>query len=242
MLEGLQRALRAQASPEKAVLLQRFFKTGPGQYGEGDRFLGLTVPTTRQTIRDFQNKLSLKEVRQLLHSPWHEERLAAVLILVAQYRAGSESKRQKIYQLYLDNSAWVNNWDLVDSSAHYIVGPWLDGRPDKLSMLNRLAKSSLVWDRRIAILATFDYIRQARADEALLIAELLLHDQHDLIQKAVGWMLREVGKRVDRQILLQFLDKHAATMPRTTLRYAIEHLDPQVRQAYLGKSSDNTLQ
>jgi len=141
------------------------------------------------------------------------------------------------YDFYITHTKWINNWDLVDSSAGYIVGSWLDDKPDKMKILTKLAKSSLLWDRRIAMLATFAYIQHGRAEEALYIAEKLLYDEHDLIQKAVGWMLREIGKRVDRQILLAFLDKHAATMPRTSLRYAVEHFLPADRSHYLSLSA-----
>jgi 3-methyladenine DNA glycosylase AlkD len=171
----------------------------------------------------------------LLQSGWHEERLAASFILVAQFQKAGAANKKAIYDFYLAHTKWINNWDLVDSSAEFIVGPYLENRPEKLRVLQTLAKSKSLWERRIAMLATFDYIKKGRADEALIIAEQLLHDPHDLIQKAVGWMLRETGKRVDRQLLVAFLDGRAATMPRTTLRYAIEHLSPDQRADYLAR-------
>ena len=233
MLDEVRQSLRSHADPEKARLATRFFKAGPGQYGEGDKFLGITVPSIRLVAKRYYKTLRLEEVIGLLHSPWHEERLAAVIILVMQYKRGDEEQQHQIYQRYLANTKWINNWDLVDSSAEFIVGPWLDGKPEQMTILTGLAKSKSVWERRIAMLATFDYIKRGRADQAVAVASLLLHDEHDLIQKAVGWMIREIGKRVDRQIQLHFLDEFAATMPRTTLRYAIEHLDNTTRVHYL---------
>lgn len=214
------------------MFLRRFFKAGPGEYAEGDKFLGVTVPQQRAIAKEFKD-LSLAEATDLLTSEWHEERLTALFILVGQYKRGDEANKKAIYDLYLAHTKWVNNWDLVDSSSEFIVGPYLENRPEKLDVLEKLALSELLWERRIAMLATFDYIKKGRADEALIIAEQLLYDKHDLIQKAVGWMLREIGKRVDHSLLSAFLDEHAATMPRTTLRYAIEHFDPERRQHYL---------
>jgi len=225
-------ALRKLADPEKAAFFPRFFKAGPGEYGEGDRFLGVTVPNVRTIVKQFKD-LPLSETKKLLTSEWHEERLTALLILVAQFSRADDSNKKVIYEFYLAYTKWVNNWDLVDCSAEYIVGPYLDGRPEKIPILQELARSDLLWDRRIAMLATFEYIKKGRADEALTIAEIVLNDRHDLIQKAVGWMLREIGKRVDRALLIQFLDKHAATMPRTSLRYAIEHLSAEQKSHYL---------
>jgi 3-methyladenine DNA glycosylase AlkD len=226
-----QAALRAGAQPDRVAGTERFFKTYPGGYSEGDKFLGCTVPVTRQVAKQFSN-LPLDELHELLISPWHDDRLLALIILVQQYRRADAPIQRAIYEFYMTHRARVNNWDLVDSSAPYIVGPYLDGRPDCLAVLQALAASQTLWERRIAMLATYAYIRQGRADEVLVLAEQLLHDPHDLIQKAVGWMLREVGKRVDRQLLVQFLDAHAATMPRVSLRYAIEHFDTAQRAYY----------
>jgi 3-methyladenine DNA glycosylase AlkD len=228
----VQDALRAVTSPERAVQATRFFKSGEGQYAEGDKFLGNSVPQVRAIVKRFKD-LPFAEVDNLMISQWHEERLAALLMLVARFKAGSEADKKFIYDYYVAHTKYINNWDLVDSSAEFIVGPYLEDRPEKMEVLKRLADSSLLWERRIAMLATFDYIKKGRADEALIIIEKLLNDTHDLIQKATGWMLREIGKRVDRDVLIAFLDGHAATMPRTTLRYAIEHFAPEVRQKYL---------
>jgi len=227
--------LKKFASPEKAKASAWFFKTGPGQYGEGDKFLGVTVPEQRKIAKQFHD-LPLLEVEKLIISPWHEERLTGVFILVYQFQHGDRSNKKEIYDFYLSHTANINNWDLVDSSAGYIVGSWLENSPNKMKILTNLAKSDLLWDRRIAMIATFYYIAQGRAEEALAIVEILKNDSHDLIQKAVGWMLREIGKRVNQQILLDFLDQNADTLPRTTLRYAIEHFDAQTRQHYLKKA------
>ncbi len=233
MLSDLKADLRAVADPEKAAFSPRFFKAGPGEYAEGDQFLGVTVPLQRKIAKKYRG-MWLGDIEKLVTSPWHEERLTGLIILVNAYKTGSEKAKQEIYNFYITHTDCINNWDLVDSSAGYIVGPQLEDSPYKMKVLTKLAKSSNLWERRIAMLATFHYIvNRGRADEALIIAEILLHDKHDLIQKAVGWMLREIGKRVDRELLVSFLNKHAATMPRTTLRYAIEHFDKLTRGNYL---------
>ena len=226
-----QTALRAKSQPDRVASTQRFFKAYPGGYSEGDKFLACTVPVTRDVAKRFYG-LPLAEIKVLLMSEWHDDRLLALIILVHQYRRADALGQQAIYRFYMAQIGRVNNWDLVDSSAPYIVGPYLRDRPDKMAVLQALAAAESLWERRIAMLATFDYIRQGSADETLAIAEQLLRDRHDLIQKAVGWMLREVGKRVDRQRLLDFLNVHAAAMPRTSLRYAIEHLDAEQRAYY----------
>lgn len=230
--DDVQTALRDLADPVKAVQASRFFKTGPGQYGEGDKFLGVTVPDIRKVVKTFRD-LPLHETEKLLVSDWHEDRLAALLILVWQYPRASGAKQREIYEFYLMHTAYINNWDFVDASAEFIVGPYLADKPDKLDVLKKLAHAELIWERRIAMLATFHYIKQGRADEALDIIDILLHDTHDLIRKATGWMLREIGKRVDRSVLLAYLDAHAHDMPRTTLRYAIEHLPPAQKTHYM---------
>ena len=228
-LGALRRELRAEADPDDAVNLQRFFKTGKGQYGEGDRFLGVRVPVLRRLARDYRDLPAADAIR-LLQSKWHEERLLGLLLLVGLYRRGSADDRQMIYDLYLGHTRHINNWDLVDSSAPYVVGPHVG--PDGLAVLEPLARSPDVWERRIAILATFHWIKQGEFATALRIAEMLLADDHDLIHKAVGWMLREIGKR-DRAVEVAFLDRHYTTMPRTALRYAIEHFPERQRQRYL---------
>jgi 3-methyladenine DNA glycosylase AlkD len=222
-------ALEAFADDEHARILQRFFKTGPGEYGEGDKFLGLRVPQVRKVAREFR-ALPLTEVAALLESEWHEVRLLALLILVDQYRRGDAKARDAIYRLYLANTSRINNWDLVDTSAPYIVGAQLATRGR--APLRRLAHSRSLWERRIAILSTFHFIQNGDFDDALAIVTMLLGDRHDLIHKAAGWALREVGKR-DRAVLRAFLDEHAHEMPRTMLRYAIEHFDPRLRAKYL---------
>lgn len=229
----VKQALKAVATPERATTSAWFFKTAPGQYGHGDKFLGVTVPQQRKIAKQFKD-LPLKEVEKLVTSPWHEERLTGLFILVGQFQRGDQPTKQEIYHFYLNHTASVNNWDLVDSSAGYIAGAWLNDRPEKMKVLTKLADSKSLWERRIAMISTQYFIGQGRGEEAWAIAELLLHDSHDLIQKAVGWMLREMGKRADHQLLIMFLDKHAATMPRTTLRYAIEHLSKERKQHYMG--------
>lgn len=226
-------ALKDASRPERVLTTERFFKTYPGGYSEGDKFLCVSVPGTRVIAKSFKD-LPLPEVEKLLASEWHDARLLALIILVERYKKAREEERREIYEFYMRNIKRVNNWDLVDTSADKIVGPWLENRPEKLKVLQKLAESENLWERRIAMVATFDYIKKGSADTTLIIAEDLLHDQHDLIQKAVGWMLREIGKRVDTSLLVVFLDRHAATMPRTTLRYAIEHFSPETRQHYLG--------
>lgn len=219
--------LRDFATEERAAVNRRYFKTGSGQYGEGDKFLGVSVPNLRTVTREFR-ALPVDGVLELLHSDWHEERLLSTLILVEQYKKNPD----EIYALYIANAKFINNWDLVDSSAPYIVGAHLDER--SRAPLRKLAKSKNLWERRIAILATQYFIRKDDFDETLAIAELLLRDEEDLIHKAVGWMLREVGNR-DRAVLEQFLDEHASGMPRTMLRYAIEKFSPPERKVYLAR-------
>lgn len=223
------RRLKALGTAERARAAEWFFKTGPGEYGEGDRFLGVSVPATRTVVREAA-AMPLAEVEKLLASPWHEARLLAVLILVRQFDKGTPADQRVIYRLYLTNLRHLNNWDIIDSSAPQIVGRHLDGRGR--SALVRLARSRNLWSRRIAMLATFFTIRRDDYTDALAIAELLVDDREDLIHKAVGWMLREIGQR-DRKPLIAFLDRHAATMPRTMLRYAIEKFPTVLRQRYM---------
>lgn len=234
MVEEVEAALRQVANPEKATNSARFFKTGPGQYGEGDRFLGVTVPEQRKVAKKYFRPIFFKDLKRLLQSPWHEERLTALFMMVMKFQKGNDVTKRAVFDLYMKETKYVNNWDLVDSSAPYIVGAWLDNNPYKMKVLTKLAHSDLLWERRIAMLATLYYINKCqRADEAIVISDILLRDSHDLIQKAVGWMLREIGKRVDEQILLTYLDKHTHEMPRTTLRYAIERLTPQQKKYYM---------
>ena len=224
-----QQRLRNLADPEVAIVLASFFKTGPGQYGEGDRFIGVKVPAIRKVAKEF-GKLPISKVERLLHSKIHEERLLALVILVDQFEKGSDATRKRIHDLYLANTQNINNWDLVDLSAPQIVGGYLETRSRK--PLDRLAKSPILWERRISILATHWFIRQCDFTDTLSIAEKLLGDKEDLIHKAVGWMLREVGKR-DVAVLEEFLGKHCRVMPRTMLRYAIERLSEKKRRGYM---------
>jgi len=221
--------LRALASPELAALQRRFFKTGPGQYGEGDVFLGIKVPSLRMLARRHRDATP-DTIAPLLHSKYHEERLFALLLLMQYYESGGETERKTAFDLYLDNTAHINNWDLVDVSAPHIVGRHLATR--SRNVLHRMAKSASLWERRIAIIATFHFIRANDFGDTLDIARALLHDEHDLMHKAVGWMLREVGKR-DLAMEETFLLQHYHTMPRTLLRYAIERFPEKRRQQYL---------
>jgi 3-methyladenine DNA glycosylase AlkD len=231
-LNSVRRDLKKVARPERAKSNAWFFKTGPGEYGADDRFLGVTVPQLRSIAREYRD-MPLKYVVKLLRSPWHEERLLALLIMVGQYARSDKPTRQAIHQLYLRNTKSINNWDLVDSSATQIVGAHLESGDRRV--LRRLARSKSMWERRIAMIATYHYIRQRDFKDALTIAGLLRRDEHDLIHKAVGWMLREIGKR-DRGAEERFLRKHARTMPRTMLRYAIEKFPQPLRRRYLSMS------
>ncbi len=230
--QDISQALKDQGTPERAETSAWFFKTGPGQYGEGDKFYGVRVPVVRAIVKPVSS-MTFGELQKLLRSQWHEGRLAACLILVKFYRQGSVLERQGVYDFYLSNTQYINNWDLVDCSAEYIVGRHLV--ETDLLVLDELARSDWLWDRRIAMLACFYFTKNGDPEPALHIATLLAHDSHDLIQKAVGWMLREVGKRVDQAVEEAWLlegDRYK-TLPRTTLRYAIERFRPDRRQAYL---------
>lgn len=225
-------ALKSQKSLQKVSVLQRFFKTGPGEYGEGDVFWGITVPAIRKTVKLYSS-LPLTETKLLLKSSIHEARLCALLMLVQQFQKGSEKDRQHIYTIYLAHTCYINNWDLVDLSADKIVGAYLENHPR--NKLHTLAQSRMLWEKRIAMMATFHFIKKGDAKDALHIARILLFDPHDLIQKAVGWMLREIGKRVSIETERAFLNQYAPRMPRTALRYAIERMPPTERKKYLAK-------
>ncbi len=223
--------LAKYSSDADAVFLQKFFKTGPGEYGEGDTFIGVRVPQTRKVCKQYSD-LSLVEIEKLLQSPIHEHRLAATIIMSGQYKRADPKRRESLYNLYLKglDGGMINNWDIIDTSCEYIVGE--HHRNTNRDKLFSLAKSKKLWDKRVAIISTFNYIKTGQARTTLDVAELLVDEDEDLVQKAVGWMLREVGKRVDEELLFSFLDKHAATMPRTMLRYACEKLTPQKKQHY----------
>jgi 3-methyladenine DNA glycosylase AlkD len=238
--ETIRSELRLLSDPEKADFLPRFFKTGPGEYGEGDLFLGVVVPKIRKAAKEHPHA-SKQDVLKLLDSVYHEDRLAALFILVEQYRRGDEQTKKNIFDLYLANTSQINNWDLVDLTAQHIVGDYLSER--RRTILTKLACSKNLWERRIAILSTYCFIRRGESKETLRISKLLLHDSHDLIHKAVGWMLREVGNRCSLADECKFLDKYASTMPRTMLRYAIERFPADLRSHYMqaGKSFKTNL-
>jgi len=229
MLKELRKDLRKYASKKQAKILQWFFKTAPGEYAEGDIFIGVKVPQIRAVVKKYKD-LGLKETIQLLKSKIHEERLAALLILVSKFHDGDNAFREKIYSLYLKHADYINNWDLVDLSAHHIAGSFLI-KTNK-GVLYLLAKSRNMWKRRISIVSTFHFIKNNKFDDTLKIAKLLINDKEDLIHKATGWMLREVGKR-DITIEEKFLKKYYRKMPRTMLRYAIERFPEPKRLAYL---------
>lgn len=228
-LYDIRAALRQLAEPGRAEVSMRFFKTGPGEYGEGDRFLGVTVPHTRALLRH-SDALSDADVLALLRSEWHEERLLALLIFVRRFRKAAPPAREKFVKFYLANTRWVNNWDLVDTSALHLLGAWLLDR-DR-TVLHRLARSRSLWEQRIAIVATQAFIRAGQFDDTLTLSTHFLTHPHDLLHKACGWMLREVGLR-DDSVLRLFLDRHAAAMPRTMLRYAIEKFTAAERRHYM---------
>jgi len=222
--------LRELGDSDIAAHSQRFFKTGPGEYGEGDRFLGIRVPIIRTCVREYRT-ISLQDTAELLKSPFHEARLLALLMLVAKYSAAKkDTEREAIYRSYLRHTESINNWDLVDCSAEHIVGAHLFGKDRK--PIYRLARSKSLWERRIGVMSTFHFVKREDFSDTLAIAELLLGDREDLIHKAVGWMLREVGNR-NRKAEERFLTKHYKQMPRTMLRYAIEKLSEPHRQGYL---------
>ena len=233
----LPQTLHHHANKDRALINQRFFKTNKGQYGHGDIFLGITVPQQRIIAKQYHN-LTLSELQTILHTNIHEQRLTSLIILTEQYKQATKQhnlkQQQEIYQFILNNTKWINNWDLVDTSAPHIVGTYLLQNPKDKPILYTLAKSEDLWEKRIAIVATFTFIRNNQYQDTLNIAKILLHDHHDLIHKAIGWMLREVGKK-DQNVLEQFLQQHLNQLPRTTLRYAIERFPEHKRKEYLKK-------
>jgi len=218
-------------NPAKAKILAGFFKTGKGEYGEGDIFLGITVPEQRKVAKKLLN-LKFSEIQKLLDSKIHEHRLVALLILVEKYKKGNDKEKKDVVKLYLKNTKKINNWDLVDLSSHYILGDYLLNKDRKI--LYALAKSKNLWEKRIAIISTFAFIRKDDFKDSLKIAEILINNQHDLIHKAVGWMLREIGKR-DQKVEEKFLIRYYKAMPRTMLRYAIEKFPEEKRYFYMKK-------
>ena len=261
-LVALRKEIKAISSSERAKAHLWFFKTGEGQYGFGDKFVGLTVPQQRVLAKKYKD-LPIADVKRLLQSEIHEERLIALFLLVSQFQKGDAKTKKAIYDFYLSNTKYVNNWDLVDSSADRIVGEYLLSvrhsgaersgaiesvkeskkvmrfyrasalQDDSLRVLKKLALSENIWERRIAAIATYQFIKSGDCRMTFRIAELLLHDKHDLIHKAVGWMLREAGKRCSQEEEERFLKKHYKNMPRTMLRYAIERFDPDLKKAYM---------
>ena len=233
--------LESFSTAEKREVLPRFFKTGKGQYGEGDQFLGVIVPYTRQVAKEYRD-IPFEAISRLLQSPWHECRLCALLILVERFKKSDEKGRKQLFDYYLTQTARINNWDLVDLSAPGIVGEYLKLKPEReqRQVLIRLSDSPLLWDQRIAIVSTLTFIRNRDFIDTIALSERFLSayhsmpkpTMHDLMQKAIGWMLREMGKR-DKDLLIQFLEKHAATMPRTMLRYAIEKFSENERREFM---------
>ncbi|MAH42418.1 DNA alkylation repair protein [archaeon] len=231
MLNELKLDLKKLQNPGKAKILQRFFKTGKGQYGEGDVFLGIMAPIMREVVKKYKG-LSLRDVKELLNSEYNEARWIALLILIDNFKSADENTKLDIFNLYLENTNRINNWNLVDISAPHIIGDYLLDKDRKI--LYKLAKSDNLWEKRIAIISTFRFICENQFEDTLKIAELLMNDTHDLIHKAVGWMLRELGKRNQKKEE-EFLKKHYKTMPRTMLRYAIERFDDKKRKFYMKK-------
>jgi 3-methyladenine DNA glycosylase AlkD len=229
-VQSLKKELKELSDPKQAKILQRFFKTGKGEYGEGDIFLGIKVPVQRKTAKRYYN-LSLTNIGKILNSKIHEHRLTSLFILINKYKEADEKGKKEIFNFYLKNTKHINNWDLVDLSSPNIIGNYLLDK-DK-SIIYKLARSKNLWEKRIAILATFTFIRNNEYKDCFKIAELLLHDKHDLIHKANGWMLREVGKRINEKTEEIFLKKHYKNMPRTMLRYAIERFEEKKRKYYL---------
>ena len=228
-LQDIRSKLRKLGDKQKATILQGFFKTGQGGYGKGDIFIGVRVPEIRKLAGKYQD-ISTTDVQKLLKSPLHEERLLALIILVIKYSKGNDVVKKRIYKLYLKNTRHINNWDLVDLTAEKIVGDYLTDKSKE--PLYKLAKSNSLWERRISIMATFHFIKQNNFVQTLIVAEMLLKDKEDLIHKAVGWMLREIGKR-HLSTEEKFLNEHSQEMPRTMLRYAIERFPESKRQGYL---------
>jgi len=228
-IKQIQSELRQLANKEKAEHAQRFFKTGKGEYGEGDKFLGIRVPVLRKFVKKHRG-IAADEASVLLRSKFHEERMLSLFFLVDIFKRGEEKIKERVYRLYLDNTKHINNWDLVDTTAGHIVGTFLQGRDRQ--PLYVLARSRSLWERRISIISTLHFIKENEFEDTLKLSEILLNDKEDLMHKAVGWMLREVGKR-DLKTEEEFLIKHYKVMPRTMLRYAIEKFPEKRRQMYL---------
>lgn len=232
-VKELQQELQNLADAKKAKHLSQFFKTGKGQYAEGDIFLGINVPTIKSIVKKYYKDMKLEDIVSMLHSPWHDYRFAALQTMVIQYEKADEFKQKELVELYLNNLDGINNWDLVDCSAHKIIGAWAYKIQDK-EMIIKLSDSQSLWQERIAVVASWYFIKQGQYDLTLNLAKKFISHPHDLMHKAVGWMLREVGKQ-DKKILTDFLDVYAAELPRTTLRYAIERFSKEEREKYMQK-------
>ncbi|MDH3353470.1 MAG: DNA alkylation repair protein [Nanoarchaeota archaeon] len=230
-MKTLKKDLRKQSDKDRVRISQSFFKTERGQYGEGDIFLGVTVPKQRLIAKEAAKRISLEDIQKLLSSKIHEERFISLLLLIERYKKANEEERKSIFSFYINNAKKINNWDLVDVSAPKIIGRYLLEKKDRI-ILFKLSKSENLWEKRIAIVSTFEFIRKNQFNETLEISKILLKDKHDLIHKAVGWMLREIGKR-DRKSLEKFLSENYGNLPRTTLRYAIERFPEDLRQKFL---------
>lgn len=230
-VKTIQKELTSYSSKEKAIFLSKFFKTRKGEYAEGDKFIGVTVPNQRTVAKKYYSKISLKELEELLHSSIHEYRLTALIMLVYKFeKQKSESERKQMFDLHINNTDYINNWDLVDLTSSKIVGAYLFDK--ERTLLYDFAKTNHLWKQRIAIISTYYFIKRSQFEDTLRISEILLNHKHDLIHKAVGWMLREVGK-MNLQVEIEFLNKNYKQMPRTMLRYAIEKFDEDLRQKYL---------
>ena len=236
-MDELLRELDQHSDPNRAEICMRFFKTGPGQYGEGDKFIGITMPMLRKVCKKYKN-LPIDDLQKLLDSDIHEFRMAALVIMSDVYKHVNDERKQELYDLYIKNlkKGRINNWDLIDISCPHIVGEY--ALANGVDILFELARSNDLWQKRVGMVSTFRFLRDGEDSVTYKIAEILKDDKHDLIQKAVGWMLREAGKRVSEHNLMQFLELHAATMPRTELRYAIERLDLERRIYFMKKKDD----
>lgn len=236
MLSQIIEETKSKEDKEKVKILSRFFKTKKGEYGEGDLFLGITVPESRKIAQKYSKEIKLNNISKLIKNEYHEIRLIALLILVDKYKKSKNEKDKiSIVDLYIKNTKYINNWDLVDLSAHYILGDYIFNNKKEIKILRNLSKSKNLWEKRISIISTFAFIYKGESYLTFEIVEKLLNDKHDLIQKACGWMLREVGKRVSEKDLYLFLDKYYKNMPRTTLRYAIERLPGNKKKYYMAK-------
>jgi 3-methyladenine DNA glycosylase AlkD len=230
-VKKLKEEVRSLGNPQKAKIAEWFFKTGKGEYAEGDKFAGLTVPESRMIAKKYLILLNLKDLAELLKSSIHEERIIAIILLKEKYKKGDGKIKKEIFNIYIENTRYINNWDIVDISAEHIVGDYLENKEKDL--LYDFSKSEILWERRISIMSTFGYIKKGKPELTLELAEILLEDKHDLIHKAVGWMLRETGNRCSQELLEEFLKKHYKRIPRTALRYAIEKFPEELRKKYL---------